>query len=119
VGELIAVEVADADERPALETLVEREEAGVDRGGQNLRRDRIALIQFVAVDDEDLAAAAGPGAGDDVRGSVAGDVASRHGDAAAEVRIVGEEIGEHRAVLAAEDANVGPAAGARASHDVG
>src|SRR5207248_10583474 len=73
----------------------------------------------LAADDEDVGPAAGPGPADDVRDAVAVGVAGRDADAAGEAHVVGEEVVQHRVVLAAVDGDVGAAAGVRDDNDVG
>src|SRR5207249_2820702 len=80
--------------------------------------ERLDLLAGHAIEDLDVRPAAGARPGDDVGQAVAGDVAGRHGDAAAEAGPVGKVAFQQRAVLAAKDLDVRPAAGARPGDDV-
>ncbi len=64
------------------------------------------LVQFGAVDDLDVRAAAGAGADDDVGAAVAVDVVGGDGDAAAEAGVEGEEAGQQAVVAAVEHLDV-------------
>src|SRR5207244_230224 len=67
----------------------------------------------------DIGTAAGAGARDDVGLAVAVEVRGRHVDPGSKTGIVSKEAGEPAAVFAAENADVGTAAGAGAADDVG
>src|SRR5207244_7711043 len=106
VAETIAVHVADGGVEPGPRAGVEGEEAGDD-------------LEIDAAENDDLRPAAGAGAGDEVGRAVAVEVAGGHVDAAAERGGVGEHVADGGEVLAAEDADARPAAGAGAKADVG
>src|SRR5438128_5605276 len=85
--------------------------------GEEIREQAAA----VAVDAENgnVRSAAGAGAGNDLGFAVAVHVSSGDIDACGEIRIVGEEARQHRAISATENRNIGAAAGTGAADDVG
>src|SRR5438132_496704 len=72
----------------------------------------------LTAEDLDVRAAAGVGADDDVAETVAVDISSGDVDAAGKARIKSEEARQEGAVLAVEDLDVRPAAGARRGDNV-
>src|SRR5262249_55724389 len=101
----VAIDVAGGDVDAASKEGVKGEELGEDSLG-------------AGVEHLDVRAAQLAGARDDVGLAVAVDVAGRHADAAAEVRLVGEVLADDGAV-GVEDADVRAAAGAGAGNDLG
>src|SRR5262249_61086199 len=87
-------------------------EAGV--VGEETLQQRAVL----AAEDLDVRRDARPGAGDDVGGAVAVDVAGGHEHAAGERPVVGEETPDQGAGEAVEDLDVRAAGGAGAGDDV-
>src|SRR5205814_1772500 len=87
-------------------------------GKARIQREERGHLVSVEIEHADLRAAAGAGAGDDLEAAVAVHVARGDGDAAGEALIVGEVLLQEGAVLAAENADLGPAAGAGAADHV-
>src|SRR5581483_9507879 len=102
----VIVEIGRRDVNAAGEAWIESEEVADERG--------IGTVKVGHVRP-----AAGSGAGDNVGDAAGSDIAGRDADAAGELRMEGEEVGEHGAVLAAEYDDVGSAAGVGAGDDVG
>src|SRR5262249_21919555 len=105
VGGAGGVRVPGGDIDPAGEAWIEGEEAVQNRA-------------VGSVEDGNVWPAAGSGAADDFRLVIPDDVAGRDADSAGELRIEGKEVAEFRTVSAAEDDDVGAAAGVGADDDV-
>src|SRR6185437_1778932 len=105
------VEVASGHVDAAAERRIVSEEVA-ERAGHLLH------LPADELEGADLRPAARPGADNDLVLAGVVDVASGHRDAAAERRIVSEETGQKRHVLAAENFDIGCAAGARRRDDV-
>src|SRR5262249_35180680 len=112
VRDPVPVHVAGGDPHAAGEIRVVREEARnrVGRPGQRQVRS--------APDHGDVGSAAGVGADDHVGVAVAVHVSGRDVAAAGKIRVEGHEVSQRGAVLAAEDDDVRPAAGAGGADDV-